>query len=201
MTRYVAFLRGINLGKRRVEMSRLRSVFGELGLADVATFIASGNVIFSTVETNVPRLESKIAKRLNEALGYEVDTFVRTLEQVAAIAESNPFEKLLDADCVYVTFMHEALDARTARALGKIRSQHDRFVAANAEYFWSCSIRSSESRIWTSPEIRALSLPVGTTRNMTSIRKLVARHCPGNRPVPRAAVRRTHDSSFRNDDG
>ena len=48
MPRYVAFLRGINLGKRRPPMSELKRLFEELGFTNVATFIASGNVLFET---------------------------------------------------------------------------------------------------------------------------------------------------------
>jgi len=48
MTRYVAFLRGINLGKRRVKMEQLRRHFEGFGLENVATFIASGNVVFDS---------------------------------------------------------------------------------------------------------------------------------------------------------
>ena len=46
MQRYIAFLRGINLGKRRLPMSQLRDLFEELGFDDVDTFIASGNIVF-----------------------------------------------------------------------------------------------------------------------------------------------------------
>ena len=181
--RYVAFLRGINLGKRRVQMSRLRSLLEELGVSDVATFIASGNVIFSAIETSIPRLEAAIAEHLEQALGYEVDTFVRTLARVVAIAESTPFATPRDGESTYVTFLHNALHARTASALAGIRSEHDRFAVEKLEYFWACSIRSSDSRIWASPEIKSLSLPAGTTRNMTSIRKLVAAHGPALTPA------------------
>ena len=181
--RYVAFLRGINLGKRRVRISRLRSLFEELGFSDVATFIASGNVIFSAIETSILRLEAAIAQGLQAALDYEVDTFVRTLTRVAAIAGSTPFVKQRAGENIYVTFLHEALNARTASALGGIRSEHDRFAVEKLEYFWACSIRSSDSRIWASPEIRSLSLPAGTMRNMTSIRKLVAAHVPAHVPA------------------
>ena len=51
MTRYVAFLGGINVGGHRVSMERLRTEFGTLGFLDVSTFIASGNVIFTTRTT------------------------------------------------------------------------------------------------------------------------------------------------------
>ncbi len=83
MNRYVAFLRGMNLGKRRLEMSQLKTLFEELGYGQVATFIASGNVIFSTRERNAQKLEVRIAEHLERSLGYGVDTFVRTLDEVA----------------------------------------------------------------------------------------------------------------------
>jgi len=63
MQRYIAFLRGINLGKRRLLMSQLKALFEELGFDDVETFIASGNVVFSSKVTNTSRLESQIANR------------------------------------------------------------------------------------------------------------------------------------------
>ena len=58
MPRYVALLRGINVGGHRIKMDRLRELFVELDLADVTTFIASGNVIFSVGSGSVKRLEA-----------------------------------------------------------------------------------------------------------------------------------------------
>ena len=69
MQRYIAFLRGINLGKRRLPMSQLKALFEELGFDDVETFIASGNIVFSSKVTNTSRLESQIAKHLEASLG------------------------------------------------------------------------------------------------------------------------------------
>src|SRR3954466_1331358 len=73
--RSFAFLRGINLGNRRPLMSRLRELFAELGLEQVETFIASGNVVFSTPPKDGASLEKQIASHLEASLGYPVDTF------------------------------------------------------------------------------------------------------------------------------
>ncbi|MDQ2888952.1 MAG: DUF1697 domain-containing protein [Gemmatimonadota bacterium] len=176
MIRYVAFLRGINLGKRRVEMARLRTLFEEMGFVDVATFIASGNVLFSAAERDASKLESRIAGGLQRAQGYDVDTFVRPLSAVAAIASSHPFPDGAESDTVHVAFLHDALDARTARSLAALRTTEDRFVVHGTEYYWSCSVRTSDSKVWTLRELKALALPSATMRNMTSVRKLVAKH-------------------------
>src|SRR5207344_913474 len=91
MPKLVAFLRAINVGGHTVGMAALRAEFEALGLKDVETFIASGNVIFTAPPENRAALEQKIERHLHGALGYEVKTFVRTELEVAAVAVYKPF--------------------------------------------------------------------------------------------------------------
>ena len=84
--RLIAFLRAINVGGHTVTMARLREEFEGLGFTDVETFIASGNVIFTSRSNDFARLEKKIEARLRAAFGFEVATFVRTNAEVAAVA-------------------------------------------------------------------------------------------------------------------
>ena len=87
MSRFIAFLRAINVGRgRTVKMHSLRTVFESLGFSSVATFIASGNVVFETTTKKSRTLERKIEKSLKEALGYEVRPFVRGAAELANIA-------------------------------------------------------------------------------------------------------------------
>ena len=175
--RYVAFLRGMNLGKRRLEMSRLRQLFAELGYEDVATFIASGNVIFSTTERDAKVLESRIAQSLDVSLGYRVDTFIRTLADVEAIARSTQFgEDGKEGITIHVGFLHDEPGPEMKRGLLAARTSVDEFHVDGRDYYWLCRIRTSDSKIWASREVRALSLPTSTMRNMSSVRKLVAKH-------------------------
>ena len=77
MFRFIAFLRAINVGRgRTVKMRSLRQVFESLGFSKVATFIASGNVVFETTTKKTKAFERKIERALKEVLGYEVRTFV-----------------------------------------------------------------------------------------------------------------------------
>ena len=78
MTRFVAFLRAINVGGHTVTMDRLRQLLAELDLADIESFIASGNLVFRSGARKVDALERRIAAHLERGLGYEVATFVRT---------------------------------------------------------------------------------------------------------------------------
>lgn len=84
----MAFLRAINVDGRRVAKDELISVFVELGMTDVDTFLASGNVLF----TPTPPADAElIAAALEDALGYPVPTTVRSSDEVQHIAEHNPF--------------------------------------------------------------------------------------------------------------
>lgn len=89
--RFVAFLRGINLGRRRVKMEALSAAFVGLGLADVTTLIASGNVVFSVPTDDPAALTAEIEAGLRRALGFPVPTIVRTLVEVQALIERDPF--------------------------------------------------------------------------------------------------------------
>lgn len=81
-TKYIAFLRGINVGGHSVKMERLREIFSELGFENVRTYIQTGNVFFETDEQDRIKLRNKIEAHLVDALGYAVPTFLRTTEEL-----------------------------------------------------------------------------------------------------------------------
>jgi uncharacterized protein (DUF1697 family) len=177
MQRYIAFLRGINLGKRRVPMKQLAALFAELGYQDTATFIASGNVLFSTKKSDADKLESKIAAHLEDSLGYGVDTFVRTTEEVSAISKLRLFpEEGAAGITIHVGFLQQKLPPEIANKLAAVRTEVDEFRVMDREYYWLCRIPAHESKVWSLPEVRQLRLPTSTMRNLTSVRKLVAQH-------------------------
>lgn len=177
MHRYIAFLRGINLGKRRVAMDRLRAHFEEMGFAEVETFIASGNVLFASKRKERSELEMQIATHLEKSLRYPVETFVRTAEELAALGKAKVFpDEGNEGVTVHVGFLHESLSLEMARGLEALRSAEDEFRVKGQEYYWLCRVRTSDSKVWTSSALKALRLPLSSMRNMTSIRKLCARH-------------------------
>ena len=92
MATHAAFLRGINVSNRRTTNEGLKACFAKLDLDDVASFRASGNVVF-TAEGRRPagKLAGEIEQQLEGALGYPVPTFLRTAAQMRAIAEHQPF--------------------------------------------------------------------------------------------------------------
>lgn len=90
MARYAAFLRGMNLGKRRIKNEELIACFVDLGFAEVGAFLASGNIAF-TAGGRRATVTKQLERGLKEALDYEVPTFLRTAAEVQALAQAEPF--------------------------------------------------------------------------------------------------------------
>lgn len=155
-------------------MSRLKELFEELQWKEVETFIASGNVLFSCLGTS-ESAEQRISAHLHQALGYPVDSFVRTVEQLAVMGRKRMFrEEGQDGITVHVAFLHQSLAPETARGLEGVRTDQDEFRVDGREFYWLCRGRTSDSVVWKLPAAKALKLPSCTMRNMTSVRKLIA---------------------------
>src|SRR4028118_167016 len=93
MQRFIALLGGINVGGHRVKMDRLRELFEALGFTNIATFIASGNVIFESAIDDPHHLQTLIEPRLKQSLGYTVPTFIRSSQELTAVARYQPFPR------------------------------------------------------------------------------------------------------------
>lgn len=92
MPRYAAFLRGMNLGRhRRISNDALREAFARIGLQEVATFRASGNVAFTAPRGREAKLVAAIEQGLEAELGFAVPTFLRDADELAGIAAAEPF--------------------------------------------------------------------------------------------------------------
>lgn len=178
--RYVAFLRGMGLGKRRPQGAKLVSIFETLGHGDVATFIASGNVIFSTKSRDARVLEATASRGLEKHLGYQVDVFVRTAADVVAIASSTPFpDEDPNAINVHVAFLATAPSPEATRALLAVRTAYDRFEVTGRELYWLCRGPMSGSKVWERPELKSARLPNSTMRSITTLRRLTAKYLSG----------------------
>lgn len=173
MTRFVAFLRAINVGGHVVKMDRLRELFEALGFANVETYIASGNVVFDSAARSGAGLEAKIAKRLEAALGYEVATFVRTTAELAEVARHEPFPKR-EAATLYVGFLAAPLTKEQVKLVEGFRSPVDDFAIHGRELYWSCSVKSMDSEFSLARLERALRIRA-TFRNANTVRKMAAK--------------------------
>jgi len=176
MPSHVAFLRGMNLGGRRIKNEELRAEFEALGFAEVACFRASGNVVFAA-KGDEAKLTDRIEAGLGEALGYEVPVFLRSAEELCALVAHEPF----DAAKVNASEgkLQVALLARKPAA--KVRAQAlaaasevDRLAIEGRELYWLPSGRMSDSEL----DLKMLEAALGpwTMRTMGTIEQIVAKH-------------------------
>jgi uncharacterized protein (DUF1697 family) len=107
--KYVAFLRGINLGKRRVKNDQLSTIFDSLGFEDIKVLIASGNVVFSADETDEAKLTTSIEEALEAGLGFQVSTMLRSADEIQAMIDGEPFKGIdvTKQTRLYVTLLAE----------------------------------------------------------------------------------------------
>lgn len=89
--RYIALLRGINVGGHTVKMDELRQHFEGLGLQNVKTYIQTGNVFFDTEAKDEEALAQKIENHLEEKLGFAVPTCLRTVTELEEILKAAPY--------------------------------------------------------------------------------------------------------------
>ncbi len=176
--RYVALLRGINVGGHIVKMDRLRVLFEELGLNNVETFIASGNVIFDAPAKATAPLERRIEAHLHEALGYAVATHVRPLAAMADVATNHPFQGATEeGHALYVGFVAETITRESAKQLETVQTPIDFFHANDRELYWLCHKTISETKV----SYKSLEKVIGmqaTFRNVNTVRRLAAKSKP-----------------------
>src|SRR6185295_5105887 len=129
MSKVFAFLRAINVGGHTVKMDALRKEFEALGLGSVETFIASGNVIFESRSKDLGTLEKTIERRLQKAFGFEVRTFLRTGDELAAVAGHAPFTaaQLKAARTQNIGFLTEPLSADSVKSVLALKTAIDDF--------------------------------------------------------------------------
>jgi uncharacterized protein (DUF1697 family) len=176
MTRYVAFLRAINVGGHIVKMDQLRGHFQDLGFANVQTFIGSGNVIFESKSKSIATLEKKIAATLEEALGYRVDTFVRSLQELAEVAQFKAFADDDPKSTLFVMFTAAALSKEAKRDLLSCATPVDQFNANGREVYWLCRGKFKDSLISSPAKLEKIIRMPGTVRNFNTVRRILAKY-------------------------
>jgi uncharacterized protein (DUF1697 family) len=172
--RYAAFMRALNVGGRVVKMDALKKIFGKIGFKGAESFIASGNIVFESPSKDRAAMEKKIAAGLEKALGYDVATFLRDFEELAAIGAAMPFKGIDDAPTYVVGFLHAPLDAAATMRLMGLASPVDRFAILGREVFWYSQIGQGESKFSANVFDKALGVR-STWRNLRTVRKMVAR--------------------------
>lgn len=175
-TRYVALLRGINLGaKRRIGMADLRAAVSDLGFGDVATLLQSGNVLFTSDEGSAKEVAKRLEDGLEKAFGMNVRCTLRTGPEIAAVVEANPLADVATEGARYMAlFLSDEPDAKLLAEHDPVALDPERIrVGDRVIYHWC------PDGILEAPPVGAFvdkHLGVWTTaRNWNTVEKLAAK--------------------------
>ena len=164
MTAYVALLRAVNVGGRKLLMSDLKAIADEAGLEKARTFIASGNLVFASAksETSVARL---LEERLKAHMKAKVPVLVRTAAEMAAVGQANPFADASGSK-VAAIFLQ---GAPAKDAIDKASGVADEELALGVREIY-VHYPSGMGR----SKLRLPAAAGGTARNMNTVAKLAA---------------------------
>ncbi len=178
MPKYVAFLRAINVSGHRVKMVYLRQLFGDMGFSNVETFIASGNVIFDSPSQNTKELERNIETSLHKTLGYRVATFIKTTDEVANIAHSNPFKTSdleVKKNVLFIAFVAETPSDEAKQQLLTLTTGIDEFYVDGCEVYWLYRRTVGESDFSGALLEKTLEMEA-TLRNSRTVKRIAAKY-------------------------
>lgn len=177
MPTHAAFLRGMNLGGRRITNDDLCSHVEALGFSEVAAFLASGNVVFAAGKS--AGSDEAIARRIEEglkaALDYSVPTFVRSADEVRALAEHEPFPdaEVAGRGKLQVGFLAKAPSAADRKAALALATDEDLLAIEGRELWWLPAGSILDSPL----DLETLEKRLGawTQRTANTVRRLAAK--------------------------
>ncbi|MGH7884614.1 MAG: DUF1697 domain-containing protein [Thermodesulfobacteriota bacterium] len=175
MDKYVAFLRGINVGgRKKIKMAELQEAFESSGFQNIKTVLASGNVLFETPKTNTNVLIKNIEENLKKTFGFEVGVIVRTLEDIQKLVDVNPFKniKVTPQTILYVTFLSEKPNNRLNIPYESPNKDFKILSVSESEVL---SVLILTSKFNTTDSMKILEKEFGkkiTTRNWNTLKKI-----------------------------
>jgi len=179
--RWVALLRGVNVGGITIRSADLAEALRAVGLTEVRTILASGNVLFAAPElsptdasaTARAALKERIETALRDAFGYEAWIVLTTQSSLAEVAAAYPWPESADLQ-PYVMFSSEQSSLDALRSFAEASTgQPDRVSAGDGVLYWEVPKGSSVDTAFAKESLKARFKPHVTTRNLRTLRKLL----------------------------
>ncbi len=183
MATHVALLRGINLGgHNKVAMADLREVVASLGHGDVATYIQSGNVLFTTGETDTAKLAAALEAAIAERTGVRCRVLVLSRADLAQIARDNPYQDEPNLRAVHVVFLPAEPTPEMIASVAEAQDQAARKGSRDTARYAGRALflhtpdgfgRSELATLLTRAGRPMSATGAGTARNAATVRKLL----------------------------
>jgi uncharacterized protein (DUF1697 family) len=171
--RYVAFLRGINVGGRTIKMVELTSYFEESGYGEVTTVLQTGNVIFESAE-GMPALKQTIEAGLSARFNYSAHVQIYPLTKVNRIVDASPFEGGDPATHSYVVFFEKGLEKQLAEDASDLDSNSESIEIGEGVIYWKVLKGSTLQSDFAQYLTKARYKSFHTSRNINTLRKIVS---------------------------
>jgi uncharacterized protein (DUF1697 family) len=174
MTRYIALLRGINVGgNNMVRMADLRALLSKMGFEDVQTLLQSGNVVFTGPKKSPAALERELEAALEKGMKVKVDFHVRTADEWRAVIDANPFaaEAKKDPTRFVVTCYKSPLDPAKVKAAQAAITGREKLRADGRHLYMTFPDGQGNSK---AAIVVGRMLGMGTARNWNTVLKLAA---------------------------
>jgi uncharacterized protein (DUF1697 family) len=171
--RYAALLRAVNLGgNSKISMAELRVLLGDMGYADVATYVQSGNVAFTAPNATTAELEEAIAAAIADRLGLGCGVMIRTAAELADTVAANPLGTDPENPSRYfVAFLAAEPQADTAAQLTARSFEPDKvWVSGRHAYLW-CPDGAAHTKLTNNAVEKWLGV-AATSRNWNTVTKL-----------------------------
>jgi uncharacterized protein (DUF1697 family) len=174
MPTFVAFLRGINVGKaKRIPMAELRALLARMGYTQVATLLNSGNVVFQATDGTAANHAQDIAKAISHKFKMEVPVIVKTARELSAILTENPIKAdASDHSKLLIAFVQ---DPKMLSVLGSLQSlvvPPEQFAVGKRAAYLLCATGILESK--AAVALLGKTGRSATSRNMATVLKLEA---------------------------
>ncbi len=178
MTRFIAFLRGINVGGHTVAKDKLKAAFTDLGFVRVSTYKQSGNVIFETATADIKLNRAKIECKLGDVLGFDAPTFLRTIPQLKTIIEQDVFSgQNKEGNSFLVTFLQSVPSAFPLKLPTTIPKSTAQIIAIKDAEVYSITHGGGEGAL-PNPFIEKILGIKATTRNINVINEILGKYAP-----------------------
>tara|TARA_R110001583_G_scaffold412_4_gene3890 strand:+ start:35651 stop:36205 length:555 start_codon:yes stop_codon:yes gene_type:complete len=176
MQTYIALLRGINVsGHNKIKMVDLRLLFNDLKFNNVTTYIQSGNVIFTSSEKDISKIEREIKEAIKKKFDYDVKVLIITKNTIQTVFASNPFMENSNPDItkMCVTFLSDFPESDNIKLLEEYISNYtDEYKINEKHIFLHCPIGFAKTKLTNNLIERKLKVDA-TSRNWKTITKLV----------------------------
>lgn len=174
MTRYAAFLRGVNVGGVNLKMAAVAEALQDAGFTDVTTILASGNVLLDS-RSGLAAVRQKAERALRDAFGYDAWVLCYEIDAIAEISAAYPFEREVEGHHSYVTFVSDETVLRELTELTDRAGAGEKIEAGSGVLYWQVpragTLDSTIGKTMSKKRYKSST----TTRNLRTLDKVLRR--------------------------